>query len=862
MAAISSATYSSGQYLAKALTGAVNLRASHTIAVRVKHTSTATNTDTIVGTYYGTSYTWNASGSSFGRNNGVASTALNVYRINDSFSPTADSAERSTCYGNTSTWYHCCLVYNASTQQIRFYIDGTYIGQTASNTTRTTSSTSNTMATAWSPGKFADFAFYSAALSDSDVASLAAYRVPQVTSNLVCFARLDSDGTDSSGNGNNLSTAGSGTAITWSTSDNPPQPETPTVDLGGSATSGSTLSGALTKIYSVAGAPTTASTLAGTLSVAKVLAGSASTASTLSGDLTLTKQLTASASTASSLAAWLRPRWGRRIVDGVGTSMYRSALGVTAPSFTCMAWVRANGFSSNTDVVGASFFGDGTVKLRSSYFNGDIYYDILVFDGTNTVIYSDVLDTDWHHLAVTYDGSLIRVYVDGVNTASTSTTMAGPAINIVDIGTDNQNTGSFGEVAQVKLWSSKLETSDVQSEMLYNTPHHDWPGYLEGWWPLTWQNPGQDESGASRDMTDFGTAEAQSEAPSGDPAPLNACAGTATTASTLAGTLSLDQPLVGSATSATTLSGTLSQEQPLVGAASSASTLAGTLSQEQPLVAAATSSSSLAGTLSQDQPLTAAASTASTLAGSLDVSVPLAAAASSASTLAGTLGVDKPIAGGATTASTLTGALGIEGAFAGNALTASTLTGTLSQEQPLVGEATSASSLAGQLSQHHALAAGAASSSTLQGDLTLTKQVAGDAVTASTLDGTLGVAKALAAGASTSTALSGTLSLTQQLEAAATSGSTLTGTLSIENVLAGAAASSSQLSGTLSVLGVVWQLSSTPRTASTLTGALTVTVPASARGRVVTRGAAREEPGPAYIPPLPSPGRHWPPRPR
>lgn len=833
----------SGEFVGDSFTG-VNLRASHTIMVRVKHGSTATNYHSIIAAYIAQA---DITGSYIGRDSGGTSTGLDWTR-QAAWPYGRDEATVSTCYGDTSTWYHVALVYNATTGQKRAYIDGTYISEQASSTTRTSSTTAVQFVVGAANGKFADAAVFDRALSDQEVADMAAYRVPQVTSGLRLFWRLDSDGTDSSGNGLDGVESGGTPAVSWSTSDNPPQPETPTVDIAGGATTGSTLAGALTVAKAFGGAATSASTLAGDLRLTKQIAAAATSASTLSGDLTLTKQLTAAASTASSLAAWIRPRWGRRIAASAATDLTRGGASVSASAFTLMTWFRTLDSSSEFRVgwiSNAVYVGSNAGSLR-----------IRLFDNNTTsfsIDYSGADDLQWHHLALTFDGATARAYVDGSQVASAGSTVSG---TFGTISWDALSSGSgIAEVAHTKIWGGVALTAAeiVQEKEFYTPSHHN--TLLHGWWQLGWQDVTLDSSGNGRTLTDNGSLEAQTEAPG---LPLTDLAAAATSASTLAGTLSVAKPLAGASTSASTLAGTLSQAQPLVGAGATASALSGTLSVAKPIAGAASSSSALAGTLSQNQPLTAAASTASSLSGFLDVSVPLAAAASTSSELTGTLGVHLPIAGGATTRSTLTGALGIEGAFSGNALTASTLAGTLSVDKPIAGAASTASSLTGILSQLQPLDGAASTASSLAGAITVIKQAEGAASTSTSLAGSLSVANALAGAASTASTLSGTLSLTQQLVAAAQSASTLTGTLTVQNVLSGAASSSSHLAGTLNV-DVIWYLSAVARTGSYLTGALTVTVPASARGNVVTDGSAAAYYGPATIV---GPGRprRWPPR--
>lgn len=861
MAAICVGTFTSGsgQYLTKAsLTGAPNLRASHTFMFRLKNTGTSTTIDSVVAAFDNNALT---TGSVIGRNNGVGtSSQMRWYRINTS--GTADAANYGTCYGNTTTWYHIAFVYNATTQNIRCYIDGVYIGQHSSLTTRPSSSTTNTFLIGQHPGKYADAAFFNRALTDQEVADMAAYRVCQVTSGLRGFWRLDSNGNDSSGNGQNFTSGGTGTAVSYSTADNPPQPETPIVDLDGGASTASTLSGSLTKSFALAGAPSTASTLSGTLTLNKALAGDASSASTLTGDLRLGKQLAAAATSASSLAAWIRPRWGRRVENGFGTLVRTTGTVPVNGPWTLMTWLRVVSNPTPTGDGAGLYIADGSAAQAQLYWSvvsGTPRLRFAVWDSTGTLRInstSATTDNNWHHLAVTYDGvNTATCYIDGSSVASSSAMSTSGAAVFANIVWDSYVAG-VSEFAHAKLWAAQLTAAEVVQEKDFYTPsHHNTKLYA--WWQLGWQNPTLDSSGNGNTLTDNGSTEAQTEAPG---LPLTNLAGAPTTASTLAGTLSQAQPLVAAATSASTLSGTLSQAQPLVGAASSASSLAGTLSQAQPLTGAPTTASALAGTLSQAQPLVGAASTASSLTGALSVAIPLAGAASSASSLAGTLGQALVLAGGATTTSTLTGALGIAGAFGGNALTASTLAGTLSVDKPIAGAASTASALTGVLSLLQPLSGALSSASSLAGSIIVIKQADGAVTTASTLAGTLSVANALAGAASTASSLSGALSLTQQLSAAAQSASTLTGSLTVQNVLGGAATTASHLAGTLNV-DVVWYLSAIARTGSYLTGALTVTVPVSASGNVVTDGEATAYYGPAVIQP-PGRGHPWPPRPR
>jgi len=862
MAVISAASYDptsgsgSGQYLNVNYTG-VNLRASHTIGVRFKATGTATNYSSASCYYLAQS---DLSGSFIGRANGATSTAQNWTRQGGFFSYTQDTTARSTCYGNTSTWYHLCLVYNATTGQIRAYIDGTFIGQQASSTTRSISSTANGFGII-GPGKFADAFYFNRAISDSEVSDMASYRVPQVTSGLELFWRLDSDASDSSGSGRNGSTAGSGTALSYSTSDNPPQPESPAVDVAGTGTSASTFTGALNASKPIASTATSASTLTGAARQSQALASTVTSADTLTGALNTIKPLTTggltSASTltgaavqinalagsstdASTLSAWARPRWGRRIVDNGTTNLSRSGMSFSTSAFTWMAWLRGLSLPANGDTVYAQIQGT-SFNARLGIINaaGTQSWSLRVFDGTSTtVVYGAATDSAWHHACLTYDGTDVRAYADGSLVATTAIAIAGPTATLLNIQTANSVSGCFGELAQVKLWSRKLPAGDIASEAAYNTPHCA-TEYLSGWWALSWQNVTLDGSGNGLTLANNDSNEAQTEAPSTDPPPLNALAGTSTSASTLTGAARQSQVLESAVSSASDLSALLGQQQPIAGSSTSASTLNALLGQSQPIAGTATSASTLTpAALAQAQALAGSLLSASTLTASAVQNYAILGNLSSASTLSGTVSSGKPLAGDTLDASTLTGAivqlqalvgtsdsastlippaLGINGLYAGTLLTASTLTGLLNTEKLLAATATSASTLSGAVSSIKPLAGDLASGSSLDANLSQPIALAGDLGSASAFVGALvmSVSGTLFSGSS----LLGSGSQFQPLDAELDNASALSGALSTQ-LSAAPLTSASTLSGGINVAGPR-NVSGTATSASTLSGTLT-----------------------------------------
>jgi Concanavalin A-like lectin/glucanases superfamily len=97
------------------------------------------------------------------------------------------------------------------------------------------------------------------------------------------------------------------------------------------------------------------------------------------------------------------------------------------------------------------------------------------FTGSGTAydLYSTALVTDaptWHHLAVTYDGTMIRMYVDGVKIKGPAplalTTTLGGWLTIgghpLGVAT-GQESGCSGLIDEVTLWNRALSDSEIEA---------------------------------------------------------------------------------------------------------------------------------------------------------------------------------------------------------------------------------------------------------------------------------------------------------------------------------------------------------------------------------------------------------------
>ncbi|MDZ8110650.1 MAG: LamG-like jellyroll fold domain-containing protein [Nostoc sp. DedQUE12a] len=94
----------------------------------------------------------------------------------------------------------------------------------------------------------------------------------------------------------------------------------------------------------------------------------------------------------------------------------------------------------------------------------------------------------WHHLAGTYDGKQIKVYIDGVEKATkaiANSPISYEPENDLSIGTykDNNETYPFqGKISEVRIWNVARTQQEIQNN-LYQRLGGNEPG-LVGYWPL------------------------------------------------------------------------------------------------------------------------------------------------------------------------------------------------------------------------------------------------------------------------------------------------------------------------------------------------------------------------------------------
>jgi hypothetical protein len=91
------------------------------------------------------------------------------------------------------------------------------------------------------------------------------------------------------------------------------------------------------------------------------------------------------------------------------------------------------------------------------------------FAGTPATIYgtSAVPANSWTHLAATYDGAMVRLYVNGVQVSSHAQTGAiSSSANPVQIGGDTIYGQYFqGRIDEVRIYNRALSQAEIQTDM-------------------------------------------------------------------------------------------------------------------------------------------------------------------------------------------------------------------------------------------------------------------------------------------------------------------------------------------------------------------------------------------------------------
>lgn len=158
-----------------------------------------------------------------------------------------------------------------------------------------------------------------------------------------------------------------------------------------------------------------------------------------------------------------------------GNKVSAASLGLPDTSITLEAWVNPAVFQTWDGIVGflqdnGSTEAGWDLELRG----GNKFAFTLASQGNGSLTYLETVSTystnEWHHIAGVYDGTNMRIYVDGI-LENVSTAQSG-AIDYLDswlaIGTyrdDNENNKFQGNIDEVRIWNVARSEAQIRDMM-------------------------------------------------------------------------------------------------------------------------------------------------------------------------------------------------------------------------------------------------------------------------------------------------------------------------------------------------------------------------------------------------------------
>ena len=139
-------------------------------------------------------------------------------------------------------------------------------------------------------------------------------------------------------------------------------------------------------------------------------------------------------------------------------------------SFTVEFWVKLDANISGWGAI----LDKGTDSNKNwsilSYLNSTtIMFDVANNSSGGTLIYCGLGDLEWHHIAGTFDGTVMKMYKDGVFFSSATASMTLDASQTILIAKRKANSVHFnGKLDELRIWSDVRTAAEIAENMFRN----------------------------------------------------------------------------------------------------------------------------------------------------------------------------------------------------------------------------------------------------------------------------------------------------------------------------------------------------------------------------------------------------------
>jgi len=156
-------------------------------------------------------------------------------------------------------------------------------------------------------------------------------------------------------------------------------------------------------------------------------------------------------------------------------------LNLDPTGFTISAWIKRDAGTNNASIV--SKRNTANTNGYDLRLNGLSHLEMRWVNGGNRIVTSSVSipQDEWHHVAVTYDGTNAKLFIDGV--LDTNANLPAPLVtteffNIAGAGTTSYTDHFGGNIDEVRVWNTDLTTDQLRYVM--NQEIEDNTGMADG----------------------------------------------------------------------------------------------------------------------------------------------------------------------------------------------------------------------------------------------------------------------------------------------------------------------------------------------------------------------------------------------